>query len=400
MERRKSDRNRHGDRERIPSILLLMLLLEAEDEGYVAVGEGEGGSEVETVEGGFLSRKSGYEWDVTSALNLARDIHAAPPGSFVVKVAEVIGSFKTMKKMALFWNALYSLRIFSKKQRNSFFTLAGYVLNGSQLLSDMQSFKAGCILEDFVRWHSPPDWTEAEECETDCFDSLSTKGQLSRRMQKEGLSLYPTSPLVLKNRTAKPVPAVKQSPLFDEDLAVEGILNFLEDVPPLELFGQLFVSLLGAGLGIAEFSLSAERGLSMLFYECKEYVLVASQGNISEKVDDLCRVYETVEMMLLKPEDVLKMMKQAEVTVTTPASGELKSRFKRLILNFGSKNRGSKDLELKNQRKSSDDNLTRQSFTSFFDRKSSLFSKKPPKPLGVSPVEKSSTPDDNEWTLV
>ncbi|PKI37185.1 hypothetical protein CRG98_042416 [Punica granatum] len=136
---------------------------------------------------------------------------------------------------------------------------------------------AGCILEDFVRWHSPPDWTEAEECETDCFDSLSTKGQLSRRMQKEGLSLYPTSPLVLKNRTAKPVPAVKQSPLFDEDLAVEGILNFLEDVPPLELFGQLFVSLLGAGLGIAEFSLSAERGLSMLFYECKEYVLVASQ---------------------------------------------------------------------------------------------------------------------------
>ncbi|OWM81130.1 hypothetical protein CDL15_Pgr007161 [Punica granatum] len=49
MERHKSDRNRHGDRERIPSILLQMLLLEAEDEGYVAVGEGEGGSKVETV---------------------------------------------------------------------------------------------------------------------------------------------------------------------------------------------------------------------------------------------------------------------------------------------------------------------------------------------------------------
>ncbi|OWM85786.1 hypothetical protein CDL15_Pgr012036 [Punica granatum] len=110
-------------------------------------------------------------------------------------------------------------------------------------------------------------------------------------------------------------------------------------------------------------------------------------------------VYETVEMMLLKPEDVLKMMKQAEDTVSTPASGESKSRFKRLIPNFGSKNRGSNELELKNQRKSSDDNLTRQSFASFFDSKSLLILMKPPKPLGVSPVEKS-TPDDNEWTLL
>ncbi|PKI77538.1 hypothetical protein CRG98_002144 [Punica granatum] len=93
------------------------------------------------------------------------------------------------------------------------------------------------------------------------------------------------------------------------------------------------------------------------------------------------------------------MMKQAEDTVTTPANGEPTNRFKRLILNFGSKNRGSKELELKNQQKSSDDNLTHQSFASFFDSKSSLFSKKPPKPLDVSPVEKSSTPDDNEWTL-
>ncbi|XP_031406043.1 uncharacterized protein LOC116214742 isoform X1 [Punica granatum] len=468
-------------------------------------------------EGGFLRRKRGYEWDVTSALNLARDIRAAPPGSFVVKVAEVIGSFKTMKKMALFWcrvvehlrrlwlekqhiagipldqipdlkscllyqqlqvinccisrkrrhsiakesldtairesspdrdaevaakdmgsassslyvrissgelvlrlgadhpsDNLYMLKtgepvyspvtqecpLFTEdliKETEEFVLRTGSVGAGcSQLFSDMQAFKAanpGCILEDFVRWHSPPDWTEAEECETVSFDSLSTKGQLSRRMQKEGnlwRELW---------EAAKPVPAVKQSPLFDEDLAVEGILNFLEDIPPLELFEQLFVSLLGEGLGIAEFSLSADSGLSMLFYECKEYVLVASQGSISEKVDDLCQVYETVEMMLLKPEDVLKMMKQAEDTVTTPASGEPKSQFKRLIPNFGSKNRGSKELELKNQRKSSGDNMTRQSFANFFDSKSSLFSKKPPKPLGVSPVEKSSTPDDNEWTL-
>ncbi|MCH94210.1 rab3 GTPase-activating protein catalytic subunit-like, partial [Trifolium medium] len=57
----------------------------------------------------------------------------------------------------------------------------------------MQAFKAanpGCILEDFVRWHSPPDWTDNEACieDSDVFDSgesLSARGQLSRRMQKE-----------------------------------------------------------------------------------------------------------------------------------------------------------------------------------------------------------------------
>ncbi|KAL7176495.1 hypothetical protein ACSBR2_029931 [Camellia fascicularis] len=57
----------------------------------------------------------------------------------------------------------------------------------SQLLSDMQAFKAanpGCILEDFVRWHSPLDWTEIEpsgeaKVTSNDGDLLSTKGQLS-----------------------------------------------------------------------------------------------------------------------------------------------------------------------------------------------------------------------------
>lgn len=49
-------------------------------------------------------------------------------------------------------------------------------------------------MEDFVRWHSPPDWTECEQSTEakECSDggetceSWSTKGHLSRRMQKEG----------------------------------------------------------------------------------------------------------------------------------------------------------------------------------------------------------------------
>ncbi|KAK4804884.1 hypothetical protein SAY86_004701 [Trapa natans] len=464
--------------------------------------------------GEFLKRQSGSECDAISALNLARDIHGAPPGSFVVKVAEVIGSFKTMKKMVSFWcrvveqlqrlwleeqyiggitldqipdlkccllyqhlqvinccisrkrrhniakesldtamrkhsptteaeiadkemgsagSSLYAristnelvLRLGADHPSNNLYMLdtgepiyspvtqecplltedliketeelvlrTGSLGAGcSQLLSDMQAFKAanpGCILEDFVRWHSPPDWTEAEEGS----GSFSTKGQLSRRMQKEGnlwRELWDA---------AKPVPAVKQSPLFDEDLSVEGILNFLEDIPPLELFEQLFISLMGAGIGIAESLLSVESDLSKLFCKCKEYVLANCQGSLSEKADALCQVYETVEIMVLKPEEVMKTLKQGEDMAGTPTSGELISRFKRLIPNFGSKDKGLNEHEPKDHQKRSEANPTGRSFASFLDRKSTLFSKKPPKPCGVTPVEKSSPPDENEWTIV
>jgi len=60
----------------------------------------------------------------------------------------------------------------------------------SQLLSDMQAFKAanpGCVLEDFVRWHSPPDWSE--DCaanSTTVGEGSSRRGRLSDRMQTKG----------------------------------------------------------------------------------------------------------------------------------------------------------------------------------------------------------------------
>lgn len=67
----------------------------------------------------------------------------------------------------------------------------------SQLISANYHVKAanpGCILEDFVRWHSPPDWIETEpstEAESlDGSDVSSTRGQLSSRMQKEGAGSF------------------------------------------------------------------------------------------------------------------------------------------------------------------------------------------------------------------
>ena len=49
-------------------------------------------------------------------------------------------------------------------------------MQSAALLSDMESFKAanpGCVLADFVRWHSPRDW-DAEKVISffDCFSNL------------------------------------------------------------------------------------------------------------------------------------------------------------------------------------------------------------------------------------
>ncbi|KAK4355235.1 hypothetical protein RND71_024206 [Anisodus tanguticus] len=265
----------------------------------------------------------------------------------------------------------------------------------SQLLSDMQAFKAanpGCILEDFVRWHSPPDWMECDTNDEtlDTNDSLSGRGQLSTRMQKEGnlwRELWETS---------KPVPAVRQTPLFDEDLAVESILDNLEDISPHELFKQLFISLLGSGFVTAEATLSNNSNLSKLFCDSKEYVIITCQrSNWVEKVDELCQVYETVETMVLSPDEVLRIAFQPEEPTAAPAN-ELKSRFKRLSLIFGNKDKLSPQGQ-KNQEESS----LRQPF-------SSMFSKKPPKPGSsppvdkpvTSPADKPVTSVENDWTIV
>ncbi|KAK6154436.1 hypothetical protein DH2020_008684 [Rehmannia glutinosa] len=251
-----------------------------------------------------------------------------------------------------------------------------------------QAANPGCILEDFVRWHSPPDWMENETSSdlddtSDGGDLSSVKGQLSRRMQKEGnlwRELWETS---------KPVPAVRQSPLYDEDLAVEGILNFLEEISPSELFKQLFVAVLGSGLVIAEATLSTNSSLSSFFNECKNYIVVTCQGHTwIEKLDDICQVYETVETMVLNQDEVINITVQPEETT---AAGEMRSRFKKLSLIFGGKNRSSSKTPSKDSR-NIEESPGRQPF-------SAIFSKRPPKPT-ASPSDKPSSSVENEWTIV
>ncbi|KAL5177994.1 Rab3 GTPase-activating protein catalytic subunit [Glycine soja] len=467
-------------------------------------------------EGEFLKRKINSDPEETFISSLPRDIHGAPLESLVVKLAEVIGNFKTLQEMSLFWsrvvdelrkhwseekhlpgippddipdlkscllyqqfqvinccisrkkrhiiatesldtmvmeansNALESANYTGKiptgpllyarlrtgelvlrlgadcpsgdltlletgepayspvtqegplltedliKETEEFVLRTGSVGAGcSQLLSDMQAFKAanpGCILEDFVRWYSPPDWSESEGSTEDRDssyggESMSTRGQLSLRMQKEGnlwRELWETS---------KPVPAVKQAPLYDEDLAVEDILDAFEDIQPSELFGQLFVSLLSFGFAIAETMLYGDLDLSKLFNDCKEYIVTTCQSDrFNEKIDELVQMYETVEKMLLNPDEALKMKHMEESTMTTDESkrrfstGEPKHRFKRLSHIFGGKDKLLTRPVCKNE-VNDEETQIRHSFSSFFDSKSSLFSKKPPKPGNLYPAE-------------
>lgn len=103
-------------------------------------------------------------------------------------------------------------------------------------------------------------------------------------------------------------------------------------------------------------------------------------------------MYETVEKMLLNPDKALKMMKHMEEsTMTTDepkrrfSTGEPKHRFKRFSHIFG-----GKDKLLTPVRKdevNDEEKQIRYSFSSFFDSKSSLFSKKPPKPGNLYPGE-------------
>ncbi|XP_038987771.1 rab3 GTPase-activating protein catalytic subunit-like isoform X2 [Phoenix dactylifera] len=458
------------------------------------------------------TRNNGFFSEILPTTTLLKDLHGAPPESFVVQLSQIIGCFKSLQKMALFWRRVivelrklwskgqsiprmpldaypdlnscllhqklqvincciarkqhrtiakesldsvlkeasldsvhlsnhpgklspnhniyvrtsmgeYVLRlgaihpcqnltmletdepIYSPvtqegpvlteeliKEIEEFVMHTGSVGAGcSQLLSDMQAFKAanpGCILEDFIRWHSPPDWMEmvSDDQANDSVDGegSSRQGRLSERMQKEGnlwRELW---------ETAKALPAVKQTPLFDEDLAVESILTTLEDIPPSELYEQLYISVLCTGFLIAEAALPMDHNLSKLFYECKDYVIATFQsGMLNEKLDDLCKVYETIEAILIHPEEAIMVMERPDET--TPA--EPKSRLKKFGLDFV-----GKDRQPLWKRSSRDEIEEKQKhvLSQLFDKKAYLFPRKNPK---FKATPSTSAPSD-DWTIV
>ncbi|KAF9424164.1 Rab3 GTPase-activating protein catalytic subunit [Podila epigama] len=93
-------------------------------------------------------------------------------------------------------------------------------MQSTQLISDMEAFKAanpGCVLGDFIRWHSPKDW-------------LEDKGQMSARMADSGnywQELWANS---------KRIPVSRQTPLFNHNQEAAKALFYLEGLSGEQLF--------------------------------------------------------------------------------------------------------------------------------------------------------------------
>ncbi|KAG0545070.1 hypothetical protein BDA96_02G330700 [Sorghum bicolor] len=275
----------------------------------------------------------------------------------------------------------------------------------SQLLSDMQAFKAanpGCVLEDFVRWHSPPDWSE--DCaanSTTVGEGSSRRGRLSDRMQTKEGNLWKEL-----WEAAKPIPAVEQTPIYDEDLAVESIFDALEVIEPSKLFEQLLGVILSVCFVAAESVLAADSNLSKLFYDCKDYIIgICHDAMSKDELDEICKVYETMEAIVIHPEEALQIMEQPD-----EKSVDNKNRFK-LKLNFMAKDRpplwkrttkDEKKMSPKDDKNTSEEKNTKI-FSNLFDKKVNIFSKKNVKSPEVPAAPTSSSPgpfDESEWTIL
>ncbi|KAF9340322.1 Rab3 GTPase-activating protein catalytic subunit [Linnemannia elongata] len=100
-------------------------------------------------------------------------------------------------------------------------------MQSTQLISDMEAFKAanpGCVLGDFIRWHSPKDWVE-------------DKRQMSARMADAGnywQELWANS---------KRIPAGRQTPLFNYNQEAAKVLYYLDSLSGDQLFLNLLPSM-------------------------------------------------------------------------------------------------------------------------------------------------------------
>lgn len=100
--------------------------------------------------------------------------------------------------------------------------------------------------------------------------------------------------------------------------------------------------------------------------------------------------------LVAHPEDAVSILEQSEGTTST----EPKSRFKKLTTNFINKDRQPLWKRSTKDEKKPDEkhDAQKRGLSQIFDRKASLFSKKPPK--SSEPLSASVSVDDGEWTLV
>lgn len=182
----------------------------------------------------------------------------------------------------------------------------------------------------------------------------------------------------------------------------------------------------------AESVLAADSNLSKLFYDCKDYIIgICHDAMSKDELDEICKVfcfylsiqklwycswgllwhtdgcqvYETMEAIVIHPEEALQIMEQPD-----EKSVDNKNRFK-LKLNFMAKDRpplwkrttkDEKKMSPKDDKNTSEEKNTKI-FSNLFDKKVNIFSKKNVKSPEVPAAPTSSSPgpfDESEWTIL
>lgn len=97
--------------------------------------------------------------------------------------------------------------------------------------------------------------------------------------------------------------------------------------------------------------------------------------------------------MVLSPNEFIRLTKNQQTEDTPASSSELKARFRRLSFVFGNKDKSNNNNNTNNNGKTPPKNTEENHNNPLRQSITSIFSKKPPKPGGASPV----TSIQNDW---
>ncbi|KAF9292414.1 Rab3 GTPase-activating protein catalytic subunit [Mortierella alpina] len=161
-------------------------------------------------------------------------------------------------------------------------------MQSTQLISDMEAFKAanpGCVLGDFIRWHSPKDWVE-------------DKGEMSARMADAGnywQELWANS---------KRIPVTRQTPLFNHNQEAAKALFYLDSMSSDQLFIQLLptICLLAydtlVSHPVASHIHQVAAGLKELAQELTEFSWNELAGDEELNLDVIVDKFREVELLM------------------------------------------------------------------------------------------------------
>jgi Rab3 GTPase-activating protein catalytic subunit len=205
----------------------------------------------------------------------------------------------------------------------------------------MSSFKAAnpdCVLEDFVRWYSPRDWTETTEEIT--FDDDADRSKQEIAIKKYGLSnrmKIPGNIWIETWNSAISAPVRRQKRLFDDTKEAENVFEWLNSLK----IGQIIENTLPVLFYSAIYecyekatTLDLNQLLDPVFENLIEKAIKITRNNEANKYSDLISFVTSIEQMTSLKESLdSKFMK---VCTSKAETEEMNEFVKRILKPLGS----------------------------------------------------------------